>query len=176
MSILYMAMTHIQKTRREGLWFLAVALTFICSIGGAMAILDSGNDAFKNTHWARQTTHASDEELNMAALHKHFDILTPNGWRGKIEHKKNSNELVMKLIDYVGKPINGIFVAAQVRSENSSQPAYNNMLTQGASGDYRSGKLGLKKGTWNLTITARDPNSSSETDMIFRFEKRIIVD
>jgi len=166
---------HIQKRRREGWMFLGGTLGLVFSLSYGFMIFKPNNDAFENSFWVTRTKFQSDEAKNMADLHKNFDVLTSAGWRGNIAHENKNNELVMKLIDYVGRPINGIFVAAQVHSNIGSQLVYNNMLKQTADGEYRSNKLGLKKGNWNLTVTARNPESSDETDMIFRFEKQITV-
>lgn len=155
-----------------------IGIIFLCSLAVVGMILfayghkksNSVSAFWQETKYARPGSSSEFHEVD-----KKLDISTPSGWRGKLQLDTASKRLVINLVDFTGEPVKGLFLAAQVFSRKSSSLVYQGILNQNKDGNYRSSKTGIKPGTWDISITARNPNSANDTDFLFHIEKRIKV-
>lgn len=131
--------------------------------------------AFSGRFWSDRSTYFVHSDKGFQDLSRNFDVSTPTGWHGRVDFDSSSSAIKLKIADFMGKPVNNLFVAARLTTRGDQRNAVTNVLEQNPDGTYKASASHLRKGTWDLSLTARDPNSNRETDLLFRIEKQITI-
>jgi len=142
------------------------------------AVLTYKNTRFaslEGTFWVNRAGNFKSPVRARTSSDKPLDVATPQGWHGAVELDDGSERLEMNLLDRYGKPVRGLRIAATIaRSDNPSRPVRRLMAIE-QDGIYRTGKLNLGKGRWDITVTARDENATDRPPLKFRVEKQLMV-
>lgn len=168
-------MAQPQATGKEG-WIVIFAIVGLIGLAYiAISFTDNGHNKFANSFWEKRAKYAGQRIRGVRDPRKTYDIVTPEGWHGTVDQEVGNDGLTMKINDFLGKPVKGLAVAAQISAPNSPAPRQYGILNQSKDGAYRSGKLKLKPGRWDVVLTARKPVNDYESDLLFRVEKQINV-
>lgn len=96
--------------------------------------------------------------------------------KGTIRHNRRDGSMTVSLADGAGAPVDGLLVTGRITARGNAGRASYLEFSRGGNGRYKADGVALGKGRWNLAITAKDPDPSSDRSPTFRVEKVITVD